>query len=211
MQDVSTQDLSNHECVCHILVEAMNEGALVMSGEGTISYCNASFANMLALSTRQVQGQAIGNFLVEPDGERLRQMLQNPPHVSHMEITLQSRNSRTIPTLFSFVEHKCGSLVTDYVIVRDLSEKANDDIALEDRTKQLAEANRVLEIFSKMVFHDLRAPLRHIKSFSELLSEHLEGTVDDQSKHYLDVISSAVTEMYMIIDNLLYYYKKTIQ
>jgi len=79
------------------------------------------------------------------------------------------------------------------------------DAALEERTKQLAEANKDLEIFSAAVSHDLRTPLRHIKNFTELLSEHLQGTMDNQSRHYLDVISNAATELNTLIDQLLYW------
>lgn len=208
MQSKNIPALSDIDCAYQVLLEAITEGVLILTDEGIISYCNNSFAKILALSTIQVQGQAISKFLEDQDNERFQRFLLQPLHDAQIEITLRSCDSRTIPTLFTVVGQKCGSPLSAYVIVKELSDMLNSDVILEDRTKQLADAIKVLEIFSKMVFHDMRAPLRHIKNFTELLSEHLQVTMDDQSKQYMDIISSATTEIFMIISNLLYYYKK---
>jgi light-regulated signal transduction histidine kinase (bacteriophytochrome) len=53
----------------------------------------------------------------------------------------------------------------------------------------------------------LRAQLRHINNFTEILIEHLQGTMDNQSRHYLDVISHAASEMNILIDQLLYLFR----
>ena len=80
-----------------------------------------------------------------------------------------------------------------------------ETVTPEDKTRFLAEANKDLELFAAMVAHDLRAPIRHIRSFTELLLENLQNVMDKDSKHYFDVITSATTEMNTIIDRLLYW------
>lgn len=74
---------------------------------------------------------------------------------------------------------------------------------LELTNAQLAAANRELEAFSYSVSHDLRAPLRGIEGFSGILSEHLEGTLDDEGKRLLGVIRKSVATMGKLIDALL--------
>jgi len=77
-----------------------------------------------------------------------------------------------------------------------------------ERTEQLEAVNRELEAFSYAVSHDLRAPLRAIKGFSQILIEDHAAALDD-GKLYLDRISGAASRMNDLIDDLLQLSKMT--
>ncbi len=75
--------------------------------------------------------------------------------------------------------------------------------ALAGRAAELAEVNRELEAFSYSVSHDLRAPLRHIQGYAEMLRTALGEALADPALRYLRTIRQAAEEMGKLIDDLL--------
>lgn len=74
---------------------------------------------------------------------------------------------------------------------------------VEQRTHALAAANRELESFSYSVSHDLRAPLRTIDGFSQILIDEYADVLDESGKGYLERVRAGSQRMAKLIDDLL--------
>lgn len=72
------------------------------------------------------------------------------------------------------------------------------------RTRQLEQANKELESFSYSVSHDLRAPLRAIDGFSQILSKNYEQQLDARGQDYLNRVRRASQRMGELIDDILH-------
>lgn len=72
-----------------------------------------------------------------------------------------------------------------------------------ERTAALEQANRELQAFSYSISHDLRAPLRAIRSFGQILKDDFSGQLDPPARNYLDKILQSAQEMSELIDSLL--------
>ncbi len=79
--------------------------------------------------------------------------------------------------------------------------RLNEDLKYQN--VQLEESNRELDAFSYSVSHDLRAPLRHMAGFMELLQKRSWPQLDETGRHYMTVISESSIRMGMLIDDLL--------
>jgi PAS domain S-box-containing protein len=73
---------------------------------------------------------------------------------------------------------------------------------LAERTAELERSNRQQEFFTHGVSHDLRAPLRAIDSFAQLLARQHDAKLDDTGRDYLERIRTAATRMGGLIDAL---------
>jgi signal transduction histidine kinase len=95
------------------------------------------------------------------------------------------------------------------VIVRALDvrrlrrENAELEVRERRRSEELAAAYRDLESFSYSISHDLRAPLRHMSGYADLLQKKASAVLDEKSQRYMLMIQESAKRMGDLIDDLL--------
>jgi PAS domain S-box-containing protein len=107
-----------------------------------------------------------------------------------------------------------GKVIGVASLVSDVTKRINNEMELkahrehleelvEQRTIELQNINQELESFSYSVSHDLRAPLRHIDGFSQVLQEDYASQLDEEGQKNLQRIRSSAQRMGQLIDDLL--------
>ncbi len=87
--------------------------------------------------------------------------------------------------------------------IQDITERKLAEKELARRAEELAHANAELEQFSYSVSHDLRAPLRSIDGFSQILLEDYADRLDEEGRAYLGRVRAASQHMGHLMDDLL--------
>ena len=111
--------------------------------------------------------------------------------------------------IYSFERSRLNNELKTQIEARKHAEmeimKLNSELEdrIRSRTAQLEIVNLELEAFSHSVSHDLRAPLRHINGFAEILKEEFYSQLPEKARTYLDTISDAAKKMNRLIDDLL--------
>jgi K+-sensing histidine kinase KdpD len=112
-------------------------------------------------------------------------------------------SSRDLPYFFIFVIW--GLIVAGFSAVRRQVEEslrqAQEELA--KRAIELQAANKELEAFAYSVSHDLRAPLRHVAGYAELLQKQAASALDEKANRYLRTVVEAAKRMGNLIDDLL--------
>jgi len=107
------------------------------------------------------------------------------------------------------LEHRVGTDARDEVgqlsraFDRMTESLASINAELKQKAADLEAANKELESFSYSVSHDLRAPLRHISGFVELLQKETWEHMDEKNRRYLTTIAGSARRMGLLIDDLL--------
>src|SRR5437879_8219486 len=201
------------------IVESSTDAIIGKTLEGIIQSWNKGAEQMYGYSASEVIGKPI-SVLVPSDRTdevpKLLERIRQGDHVDHYETVRVRKGGVQIDVSLSLspIKDAAGNIVAASVIARDISERkrADEEIrklneSLErkvaERTAQLTIANKELEAFCYSVSHDLRAPLRGIDGFSQLVMETQADRLDPEGIENLHRVRASAKRMGSLIDDLL--------
>jgi len=209
------------------LFEGSADGIFLMTD--LFTDCNEQACRLWKCRREDIVGHSPAEFspALQPDGrpsvtaarERIERALSGEPQLFYW--LHQAKDGTLMDTEVSLKALRIHGKTFLMATVRDITarKRAEEELEryrcrleemVEQRTSQLAESNRRLEIvnreleaFSYSASHDLRAPLRSMEGFSLALLEDYGGVLDEKARDYLGRIRKASRNMAELIDDLL--------
>ena len=116
-----------------LMVETMSEGAVTVSGGGTLVYSNQSFASMLDVPLERVIGMPLTQYIADDDVPAMLELVANAQQSnSRGEVRLKTPTGKLIPALVSMSSPYSRDAVC--IVVTDLSEqKRNEELLLSQQ------------------------------------------------------------------------------
>jgi signal transduction histidine kinase/CheY-like chemotaxis protein len=177
-----------------MLIEQMQEGALMLTPLGDVLYCNRRFAELVAAGPESIVGGPLAPFVPEADRPLLAAALRagRGKHEGHV----LTSDGRSLPALFSV-----GTFVTDGVetlclVVTDLVELTRTRAARADAEA----ASQAKDQFLAMLGHELRNPLGAITSAVTILGHAASPEHDRRAR---DVIAHQAEHLARLVGDLL--------
>jgi PAS domain S-box-containing protein len=196
-----------------------NPAALTIThvDDGTFLIVNESYTDIMGYQPQEILGKTVGALNIYVNADERSQLIQNlreQGRVRNHELLVRSKSGelRSLmvsmePILYDNAECIISTFIdiTDKKKAEEEIRRLNEDLEARviERTSQLAAANKELESFSYSVSHDLRAPLRAIDGYTNILMEDYESFLDEEGKRVCGIISRESKRMGRLIDDLL--------
>jgi PAS domain S-box-containing protein len=185
------------------VTDTAHDAIVAADAAGHIAFWNPGAARMFGYTAAEAIGQSLTILIPERyHAQHLaglaRYVSTGVPHVVGRSVELEGRrkDGTEFPVELSLAAARAAGVVSFTGIIRDITERRRIEQALH-------ETNAELEAFAYSISHDLRAPLRAIHGFGQILLEDHGAQLDPDARRLMGVISENTRRMGQLIDDLL--------
>ncbi len=181
------------------LLEASLDPLVTISPGGKITDLNEAALKITGLTREKLLGSDFVNYFTNPQ-EALEgyERAFKLGFVSDYPLTIKSTEGKLTDVLLNASVYK-----NEQGVILGVFAAARDYTRIKQATEAVELINREMEAFSSSVSHDLRAPLRVIDGYAQMLGEDYGAKLDDEGKRLISNIRGSATQMRQIIEDLL--------
>ncbi len=184
-----------------LLVESMQEGALVLGTDGQVLFSNSAMAGLVGLQRSSLLGELIARFIAPDDRPTLSAMLLDAASSAvHRDVSLLRADGTVVPVHVSMTTLALSDMAGVCAIVTDLTERRQHE-EMSRAQALLKEADRRKDEFLATLAHELRNPLAPVRNAVALLRIADPSHPDARRAH--DIIDRQVAQMTRLVDDLL--------
>jgi len=201
------------------VVENILDGLMIDDPNGKVIYANDQFLNLFGLERDDLDGLVLENYVAPEyrpilrDRHNRRVAGEDVPALFEYQ-GLQKNGNRIWLEVRVCKVVENGAVIGTQSAIRDITDRKHAESEVirlyqsleqkvQDRTAQLEALNNELESFSYSVAHDLRAPLRIISGYSEILKNDYQKRLDGEADRLINVIVNNTHRMGKLIDEIL--------
>jgi len=190
------------------VVKQSNEAIYLHDADGRIISWNKGAEKIYGFTEDEALKMKIWNIVPEHLLAETQQVVNNilkGSDIQSLETTRITKKGQVIDVLFSasVLLDTSDNLQSIAITERDITQEKKVSRELERALFEVNQANKELESFSYSVSHDLRAPLRALNGYSQMLEEEFQQILDDEGRRLLGNIRYNAKRMGMLIDDLL--------
>jgi PAS domain S-box-containing protein len=185
------------------LLDLSNDAIIVRGVDDKISLWNKGAEKIYGWTAGEVMGKHLHSLLKTEFPNSYDKIIAQLYREGQFtgEVVQLKRNGRRIHSLCRWVlDPETSSILTSYT---DITVRKEAEEALKKTLEERTEMIHALESLNYTLAHDLRAPIRAIRGFSEALSDN--GLSGEEGKEYAERIQQAGERMSQLLDNLLQY------
>ncbi|MGO8699896.1 MAG: sensor histidine kinase [Limisphaerales bacterium] len=206
----------SHDKMRSEIAEKAPVGLLQVDAEGMIEWANLAELELLGYSHDEFVGKEAPQFFADDsDGREVLARLARRDILRGYQTRLRARDGSLLDILLSSTsDFEEDRFLRARLFTQDITgqRRAEEEIhrlnqeleqRVQQRTAQLEATNKEMESFSYSVSHDLRAPLRALRGFTEVLLECHASQLDSRGQDYLRRAFAASFQMERLIEDLL--------
>lgn len=189
------------------------DSIITMSADGTVLEFNPAAERTFGFTRAEVVGRKLVDFII-PHRFReahmsglARYTATGEAHVlgQRLELPALRKDGTEFQSELTITRSDVGGQQTFTGVLRDISQRKEQEAEREQLIKALARSNQELDQFAYVASHDLKAPLRGIANLSQWIEEDLGDTLKQENKEQMELLRGRVHRMEALIDGILQY------